>query len=337
MLIRFLKIYAIVISLLLILVGGFVAYVHWPVSVAGVEVDIAKGASLRTIAAQLEKNEVTPNHWMFIAYVRYRGVQRDIRAGEYHFEGKINAIELLDRLLKGTVKVYPVTFLEGWTCQQMADHLETLTFLEEANFSALFYQLCFSEEVARQFALPAKSLEGFLFPETYNISASIKPLELAGIMIGEFQKVYQNEVMPRLTIQNFNQLEIVTMASIVEKEAGNTEEMPLIASVFHNRLKRKMRLQADPTIIYGLENYDGNIRRRDIENPHPYNTYVHSGLPPGPIANPGREALIATVAPAKTKYLYFVAKGKGEHHFSKTLVEHNAAVQKYQLRRRSSK
>ena len=177
------------------------------------------------------------------------------------------------------------------------------------------------------------SLEGYLYPDTYLISRDLDARELVDLMVRRFWKVFNDLI--RGQKRDMSLREIVTLASIVEKETGLAEERPVIASVFLNRLKKRMRLESDPTVIYGLKNFDGNLKRKDLRTPNPYNTYTNHGLPPGPIANPGRESLMAVINPAETDYLYFVSRNDGSHCFSTTLKEHNRAVVRYQKRRRS--
>jgi len=214
----------------------------------------------------------------------------------------------------------------------MAFYLSTVDFLNTPDFSETFLQLCEDENFIAGLGIDAETLEGYLFPETYRVSSNTTPEELIRMMVKTFWILYRQRVEPVRNV-DWPLSKILTLASIIEKETGAPEERPLIASVFHRRLEKGIRLQSDPTVIYGLENFDGNLRKVDLLNPHLYNTYFHAGLPPGPIANPGLESLVAAVRPADTQYLYFVSKGDGTHQFSETIGEHNEAVGKYQLRK----
>jgi UPF0755 protein len=188
-------------------------------------------------------------------------------------------------------------------------------------------------DLVASYEIDGPSLEGYLFPDTYFVSRDMAPRQIIDLMVKRFWEVYHDLVEHRQVEMPLR--DVVTLASIVEKETGLPEERPVIASVFLNRLKRKMRLESDPTVIYGIKDFDGNLKKKDLDLPGPYNTYCHFGLPPGPIANPGRESLRAVLTPAETEYLYFVSKNDGSHHFSATLSEHNRAVARYQKRRQS--
>ncbi len=184
-----------------------------------------------------------------------------------------------------------------------------------------------------EFGIEGESLEGYLFPDTYQFAKRTPPHEIVRRMVTQFQTVYDESFRKRAAQLGMTLREVVTLASIIEKETGNASERGLISAVFHNRLKKKMRLQSDPTVIFALTDFNGNLTKKDLSAPSPYNTYRFIGLPPGPIANPGKESLYAALYPANVDYLYFVSKNDGTHFFSKNLREHNGAVNKYQRRR----
>ncbi|MBW2471547.1 MAG: endolytic transglycosylase MltG [Deltaproteobacteria bacterium] len=188
-------------------------------------------------------------------------------------------------------------------------------------------------ELARKNGISAETFEGYLFPETYFFPTKVSSETIASTMVKRFWKVFNSAWKERAEQLGFSIHQIVTLASIIEKETGAPFERPVISSVFHNRLKKRMRLESDPTVIYGLKNFDGNLKRIHLETPTPYNTYKIKGLPAGPIANPGTKSLEAALYPDDTKYIYFVSKKNKTHHFSTNLKDHNAAVRKYQLRR----
>jgi UPF0755 protein len=179
----------------------------------------------------------------------------------------------------------------------------------------------------------ATTLEGYLYPDTYNFPRFTKPEEILRTMVARFHQFFTPEVKAQAAALNMTEHEVVTLASIIEKETGQEDERPLIAAVFQNRLKKKYPLQSDPTVIYDIPNFDGNLTRAQLTTSTPFNTYMHPGLPPGPIANPGIKSILAALHPAPVSYLYFVSKNDGSHQFSSTLTEHNQAVHHYQKKR----
>jgi len=187
--------------------------------------------------------------------------------------------------------------------------------------------------IVKALGVEADSLEGYLFPDTYHFPKGLPLDEIMGTMVNRFQEIFSTEWQERSRQMGMSIHQVVTLASIIEKETGAAFERPLIASVFHNRLAKRMRLSSDPTVIYGIKDFDGNLTRKHLKTANPYNTYLNKGLPPGPIANPGVAALEAALYPAETDYLYFVSKKDGTHQFSTSFKEHNRAVRKYQLRK----
>jgi UPF0755 protein len=193
-----------------------------------------------------------------------------------------------------------------------------------------FLSLAFSSDFAAGLGIAGDGVEGYLFPDTYLFSKEVAPAEVIKTMVENFKRVYAPDFSLRAAELGMTDREVVTLASIIEKETGLAEERPLISAVFHNRLKLGIPLSSDPTVIYGIADFDGNLRKRDLEKKTPYNTYLIRGLPPGPIANPGRSSILAALYPAPVKYLYFVSRNDGSHHFSATIREHNEAVRRYQ-------
>jgi UPF0755 protein len=289
---------------------------------------VKKGSGLRTIAAQLEERGLIKGKYPFMLWAYVKGCARDIKAGEYSFNRSMAPAKILGMLTSGEVKTYSFTIPEGLTAEQIADLLESKNFVNKRDF----VYLASDRNLIASYHVKGASLEGYLFPDTYMISRDMGARDLIDLMVDRFWEVFNSVVGGQELPMPVK--DIVILASIVEKETGLAEERSVIASVFLNRLKKRMRLESDPTVIYGLEDFTGNLTRKDLRTPNPYNTYVHHGLPPGPIANPGREALKAVIHPAETDYLYFVSKNDGSHHFSSTLKEHNRAVYKYQKRRR---
>lgn len=314
---------------LIVLATGiyFFFRVQWGPYGPGGIVYIPKGYSVQQIAGELVQAKILRNTWSFRILVRWRQVGAKLQAGEYEFPPQVTTAEVIDKLVRGDRLVRRFTIPEGANFNQIAQIVGETGIATPAEFKAAFRDPLYLAKLG----FPALSLEGYLFPATYDYDRSTQLKDLLGQMIQAFQKSLDPELKARAAQGGWTIPQLVTLASIIEKETGQAAERPLIASVFHNRLKIGMPLQSDPTIIYGLKNFDGNIRRGDIRNPHPYNTYVHVGLPPGPIASPGKESIRAVLYPATSDYLFFVSKGDGSHQFSETLAEHNAAVRKYQL------
>lgn len=305
-------------------------YIQRPYFVEPKEIEIAEGMTLRQIAHRLQEESVIPNATVFIFYAYAHQSANSLKAGEYRFEGVTRLSVVLDRLVLGEVLLHAIRVIEGWTYREIAQSVTALPFVAGPNFAENFIQLCEDRSILNSFQISAPTCEGSLFPNTYHVRKGITARDFLFLLIRQFQTVYAEQIASRAELSGRTQKDIVTLASLIEKETGVAEERVLVSSVLRNRLKKNMLLQIDPTIIYGLKNFNGNIRKTDISNPHPYNTYVHAGLPPGAICNPGLASLLAAVMPAETTYLYFVSKNDGTHFFSSTLEEHQAAVWKYQ-------
>ncbi len=295
---------------------------------------VKKGKGLKAIAGELWERRLIKNKDLFMLWAMLTGGTRNIKAGEYGLSQSMAPVKIFNILTSGMVKTHYLTIPEGLAAEQIADLLgkSNLVNINKKEFLALVMD----KTLVTSYNINGSSLEGYLFPDTYLISRDISAKELIGLMVNRFWDIFNALVEnPKSSAKELMPVQdIVTLASIVEKETGLAEERPVIASVFINRLKKKMRLESDPTVIYGLKDFDGNLKRKDLHSPNPYNTYMNYGLPPGPIANPGRESLIAVINPANTGCLYFVSKNDGSHHFSSTLTEHNKAVAKYQGRYR---
>jgi len=294
---------------------------------------VKKGSGLRAVANELRRKRLIKSNNLFILCAILKGGTKDIKAGEYSLNQSMSPVRIFNILSTGAIKTYTLTIPEGLTAKQIADVLAKKNLIKINEF----IPLVMDKTLAVSYKIDGTSLEGYLFPDTYVISRDTGARELIDLMIKRFQRIFYALIKDQesTTGKLLPAKDIVTLASIVEKEGGRAEEKPIIASVFFNRLKKRMRLESDPTVIYGLKNFDGNLKKKDLRTPGPYNTYLNYGLPPGPIANPGRESLMAVIKPAKTNYLYFVAKNDGSHHFSASLSEHNKAVYRYQKRRRS--
>lgn len=309
----------------------YIAAAKWRSPVAA-EINILPGTPVRGIASQLAKERVICAPRLFALYARFTGVGDKLHAGTYNFPAGTTMVAALDKLVKGEVHQYVFTVIEGWTIKDIAKALAGQPFLASAETPTEFVKLCSDPSFIKELGFEKiSSLEGYLFPDTYMVTRPLTAKTLIRQMVRRFNQVWKSLDRIKLVNIRLTPGEALILASIVEKEAGVPGERPIIASVFLNRLRKGLLLQSDPTIIYGLKDFDGDIRWRDKVNPHPYNTYVHAGLPPGPICNPGKASLEAVLQPAKTKYLYFVSKNNGTHHFSERHDDHLKAVRKYQI------
>lgn len=316
-------------------IGGaiYVGATSWK-SPAVAEVDIAPGSAVREIATQLTAAGVIRQPRFFEVVARIKRSAGKLHAGSYAFPAGTTLLSALKKLERGDVMQFPFTAIEGWTVREIAAALRGQKYLASEAVPDEFIRLASDPQFISSLGFGgAASLEGYLFPDTYFVTRPLSAEALLKRMVARFREVFASLGGAAAFPAGLAEPQLVTLASIVEKETGAPEERPLIASVFMNRLRGDVPLQSDPTIIYGLPRFDGNIRKEDIANPHPYNTYVHPGLPPGPISNPGRASLEAAVHPAQTDYLYFVSRNDGTHAFSRTLEEHMAAVRQYQLQK----
>jgi UPF0755 protein len=296
-----------------------------PLSPDGVMVVIPEGSSVAEIARRLEAAGVVRNALLFRLWARFAGRDRAIQPGTYRFAGTVDVNDVLARLAAGVAPV-EITIPEGLTVREIAGLLATRGLGTVDDFRCLAND----PEFLLAAGVPGPQLEGFLFPDTYRFAPDADPSEVLGTMVRRFHDRFDAERHRRARDRELTINEVLTLASIVEKETGKAAERPLIAAVFANRLRIGMPLQSDPTVIYSLPTFDGNLTRADLANPSPYNTYVAHGLPPGPIANPGLAAIDAALAPADSPALYFVSRNDGSHEFSTTLADHNRAVARYQ-------
>jgi UPF0755 protein len=292
---------------------------------------VPPGANAESIGRQLETLGLVRHRAVFRALVLVKGAAGKLRAGEYSLEGPLSLEQIVDLLVRGEVARRAVTFREGMSLAEMARIAEEAGLSREA-----FLKASGDPSRVRDLDPAAGDLEGYLFPDTYDVSRGPGAEDaLVARMVERFREVTEPH-LPVLAERGLSLRQLVTLASLVELETARGEERPRIAAVFLNRLKKGMLLQTDPTVIYALRRagrYDGNIRKKDLDIDSPYNTYRRPGLPPGPIASPGREALLAVLHPAPVKELYFVSRNDGTHEFSETLVQHERAVDRYQRRR----
>jgi UPF0755 protein len=286
---------------------------------------IKPNTGVTTIADLLKEQGIIQDRLLFVLASVLRGSYDRLKAGEYQFAPSMGLVDIIRILEEGKVLVHKVIILEGSTAWQIAALLDEEGLVDRERF----LRLVMDRPMARNYVPEADTLEGFLFPDTYHLIKGLTEEEIIDKLVQRFFRTFSGEDELRARKLGMNRYKIVTLASIIEKEAVVDQEKPIIAGVFYNRLRRGMRLQADPTVLYGKRN-GGRITRRDLQANHPYNTYTQNGLPPGPIASPGEAALKAALYPARVSYLYFVSKNDGTHHFSRTLEEHQQAVRKYQ-------
>jgi UPF0755 protein len=290
-------------------------------------VSVPKGASLSQVAASLHEKGIISNRLVFKIVALIRGEQGKIKAGDYALKTGSDAGEVLDLLISGKTLMFSITVPEGYNIFQIADLFDKRGIMERQRF----LDMARNPGLLKDLGVEGSSLEGYLFPDTYLFRPSEKQSgeKIVRAMVKRFWEVYDQDVRPTADRYGWTPFQVVTLASLIEKET-RVAEHGLVSAVFHNRLKKNMRLQSDPTVIYGIKAMGSRITRADLNRDHPYNTYVHAGLPPGPIANPGKASLVAAVGPEDKPYLYFVARNDGTHYFSTTLREHNNAVNMYQ-------
>jgi UPF0755 protein len=320
---------AILCLLMVVIIVGFGVFFTRPARKGGINqvITIREGMSLKEVASALKGNGIIANKDLFMLWTRLLGNSRKIKAGEYLLNSGMAPVRIIEILTRGIIITYPVTVPEGFSIEQIGDILAANGLADKK----LFVSLAHEPGVIKKYGISGPSLEGFLYPDTYQFGKGLPPSLIIDVMVKRFWEIV-GPYMDRIKGLKMTVEEVITLASIVEKETGTAEEMPLIASVFLNRLRNGMRMESDPTVIYGMNDFTGNLTRKDLLESTPYNTYVIRGLPPGPIANPGLASIKAVLYPAETDYLYFVSKNDGTHYFSSSLEEHNRAVWKYQKR-----
>ena len=291
---------------------------------------ISSGQGLKRTAGALQREGLISDAIRFTILARLDKKDKLLKAGEYFLSTGMTPREILSQMVEGRVHLYRLTIPEGYNLVQIAAAVYASDLESEKNF----LDAARDSETAKHLSIVADTLEGYLFPDTYYFPRGLDSATIIATMVKQFRAAFKPAWEQRTKELGMTVHEVVTLASIIEKETGAPEERPLIASVFHNRLKKGMRLETDPTVIYGIPDFDGNIKRTHLETYTPYNTYKIKGLPPGPIASPGALAIEAALYPAQTDYLFFVSKKDGTHQFSTTIKEHNAAVRKYQLRKK---
>lgn len=301
-----------------------------PMEHSPVTLELRTGSSLRSVAVQLAAAGVLQQPEIFVLFARLRGEAGKVKAGNYEFARPLTPLNLLQRITRGDVTQVSITFVEGWTFRQMRKALREHPKVRQETADLTEAELLQKLDIAQP------SAEGWFFPDTYHFGAGASDLTILRrahqLMVKHLDQEWGRRA-PDLPLKS--PTEVLILASIVEKETGRAEERGMVASVFINRLRIGMRLQTDPSVIYGMgDAYAGNIRKRDLTTDTPYNTYTRAGLPPTPIAMPGLDALRATLNPADSKAMYFVSRGDGTSKFSQTLGEHERAVTQYQRRGR---
>ena len=293
-------------------------------------VEIPTGAGAAEIRQRLLDAGVVQDALTLRLALRWTGASRDLKAGEYRFDRPMTAVEVVEKIARGDVYGQRITFPEGLTIRDMAMAYESRGLGRARDFIAASRNTA----LIRDLDPGATDLEGYLFPDTYTVGRTVGAGELIEKMVAGFRGAYQANA-PQPGDQPLTTRQIVTLASLIEKETGKAEERPLISAVYRNRLRIKMAMQADPTVVYALQKagkYDGNIRKEDLAINSPYNTYKYPGLPPGPIASPGKASIDAALSPADAPFLFFVSRNDGSHVFATTLAEHNRNVQEFQVR-----
>lgn len=304
-----------------------------PVGNKNIEIQIPKGATFRQAADIFVKENLIRDKNLFLFIGRISRIDRKIRAGYYSVYKSMNSFDLLKVLRKGQIIEYEITVVEGDSLREVAEKLSEKGIVSKENFEKLSSDKSFLSS----YNINAPTFEGYLFPETYKIPKGMDPGEAIGMMINKMREKYTDKLISKASEIGLSEREVLTLASIIEKEAVSNEERPLISAVYHNRLKKNIPLQADPTAIYGIKSSKDKISSDDLKRKTPYNTYTIKGLPPGPIASPGMKSIIAALHPANVPYIYFVSNNDGTHRFSVTAEEHQSAVRAYREKKQAAK
>ena len=326
------KILTVGVILLIIFSILLLSYAKSPVDdrVAIATVYIPKGAGFIEIVNILDRAGMVKNKLFFSLLALSKGIAGHIKAGEYELISSMSPGEITDKLARGDIKAYWVTIPEDYTVKQIADLLVADNLVNEKTFLTVTTDPAFLASLN----IRAASAEGYLYPDTYQFTRTMTTREIVKTMVNQFWKKVTPPMVKRAQELGMTTTEFVTLASLIGKESGYKEEKALISAVFHNRLKKGMKLQSDPTAIYSFDQYTSIVKRKHLDNNTPYNTYKIRGLPPGPIANPAIDSLQAALYPAPVNYLYFVSNNDGTHKFSSNLAAHAHAVLKYQIKRK---
>lgn len=331
----------IIIGVICVAIAGLIGGLVWSVfdyagkptneNISEQSFTVLPGQHLEIITQRLLASGIIRDPLRFKIFSRIKGYDKRIKAGEYTLSAALSPKQVLEIMVSGKVALHKITIPEGFNLSQIAVIMDDAGLVDQNKIM----RTASDSTIIKKMGLSSTSLEGYLFPDTYHFPRGMTTEKILATMVNRFREIYTEQWQQRAEQIGMNTHQVVTLASIIEKETGAAFERPLIASVFHNRLTKGMRLSSDPTVIYGLSEFDGNLTRKHLKTPTPYNTYMRKGLPPGPIANPGVGSLEAALYPAETDYLYFVSKKDGTHQFSTNLKAHNRAVRKYQLRRKN--
>ncbi len=315
----------------LLLNCGTALFPKWPVKPdEGITLTIKRGMSPAGIAGYLQQQGVVRSAFQFRLAVKWLGVSRKLQAGSYYFQGRLNNYEVIHKLTSGDVVSESITFPEGFRTNEIANLLEEKMQIPHEKFMACVRDT----QLIRSLGIQAGTLEGYLFPETYRFHADATPEEIVRTMVGQWKKVFTDSLIQIADRMGFTPHDVMTLASIVEGEAVHDSERAVIAAIYLNRLRKGMYLQACPTVQYLLPDGPRHLLKQDLEIDSPYNTYKHTGLPPGPINNPGLKSILAVLNPAPVDYLYLVANGDGTHTFSRNINDHIRAKHKFDMIRR---
>ena len=287
---------------------------------------IPSGSSLHKVSKILKKNRIIKNETFFILAVKLMGYEKKLQAGKFNLQKKTNNFQLIKKLVYGNESLVSVTVLEGWSLTQISQEIEKKIGIKHMDF----LEVSRHPQLLKKLGIVATSIEGYLFPDTYFFSEGVRPESIIETMVFQFKKNFSTDFKNRMREIGFNEIEVITLASIIEGEAIFDIERSKVSSVYHNRLKKGMKLQADPTIQYIIEGPPRRLLNKDLKIESPYNTYLNYGLPPGPINNPGLQSIKAALFPKETNFYYFVAKGDGYHTFTQTEKEHRIAKKKFQ-------
>ena len=308
-------------------------FVPLPADKRGAEIEIPHGTSSGRVFELLNQKGLLRDKNIMLFIVEILGADREFKAGHYSFRDSRTPIGVLLDILRGRVIENRITITEGETIWNVAEKLQKAGIMSEEDFFRLNADPGFRSSLD----IDAPSLEGYLFPDTYKFPKDYEPEKVIRVMVDNMRSHFTPDILLEMKKSGMTERDVLTLASIIEKEAVVDFERPIISAVYRNRLKKRMRLDADPTSIYGIKDFKDGITRKDLRRDTPYNTYRRRGLPPGPIAAPGIKSIIAAVYPADVPYLYFVSKNNREHHFSKSSREHFKAVQYYRLKRHGVK
>lgn len=293
-----------------------------------IEIEIPKGTNFRQAVEILSKEGLVRDKNLFIIIGRMSALDRKIKSGYYSIHGSVSPFDIFRMLKNGQIIEYEITIVEGDSLWEIGEKLSEKNIIDKEGFITLSSD----KEFLASHKIDSPTFEGYLFPDTYKVPKGMDPKDAIGMMIIRMREKYSGELKIRTSEIGLSEREVLTLASIIEKEAITPKERPIISAVYHNRLRKGIPLQADPTVIYGIKSF-GVITARDVRRKTPYNTYVIKGLPPGPIASPGIKSIIAALYPANVPYMFFVSNNDGTHNFSVTPREHEAAVELYRKKK----